>query len=149
MEIKPSKIFRITLDTSYTINGMSLLEADEKMCEELGEFFTEEMKERGNVALNGDNVVYIRDNGYVSDNFYNVVKKYYKSTIEDVSEIIIKDNSLLSDMDDYCREYSYKMFEEFRKDYSSTDDVLDKIIEKGIDYIDDIDKEILKTKNPS
>jgi RNA processing factor Prp31 len=149
MEIKPSKIFRITLDTSYTINGMSLLEADEKMCEELGEFFTEEMKERGNVALNGDNVVYIRDNGYVSDNFYNVVKKYYKSTIEDVSEIIIKDNSLLSDMDDYCREYSYKMFEEFRKDYSSTDDVLDKIIENGIDYIDDIDKEILKTKNPS
>ena len=92
MEIKPSKIFRITLDTSYTINGMSLLEADEKMCEELGEFFTEEMKERGNVALNGDNVVYIRDNGYVSDNFYNVVKKYYESTIEDVSEIIIKDN---------------------------------------------------------
>jgi RNA processing factor Prp31 len=149
MEIKPSKIFRITLDTSYTINGMSLLEADEKMCEELGEFFTEEMKERGNVALNGDNVVYIRDNGYVSDNFYNVVKKYYESTIEDVSEIIIKDNSLLSDMDDYCREYSYKMFEEFRKDYSSTDDVLDKIIENGIDYIDDIDKEILKTKNPS
>jgi RNA processing factor Prp31 len=149
MEIKPSKIFRITLDTSYTINGMSLLEADEKMCEELGEFFTEEMKERGNVALNGDNVVYIRDNGYVSDNFYNLVKKYYKSTIEDVSEIIIKDNSLLSDMDDYCREYSYKMFEEFRKDYSSTDDVLDKIIENGIDYIDDIDKEILKTKNPS
>ena len=52
-------------------------------------------------------------------------------------------------MDDYCREYSYKMFEEFRKDYSSTDDVLDKIIENGIDYIDDIDKEILKTKNPS
>ena len=149
MEIKSSKIFRITLDTSYTINGMSLIEADEKMCEELGEFFTEEMKERGNVALNGDNIVYIRDNGYVSDNFYNVVKKYYKSSIEDVSEIIIKDNSLLSDMDDYCREYSYKMFEEFRKDYSSTDDVLDKIIENGIDYIDDIDKEILKTKNPS
>ena len=42
------------------------------------------------------------------------------------------------------------LFEKFRKDLTSTDDVLDKIIDKGIDYLDDIDKNILdKNKKPS
>ena len=35
------------------------------------------------------------------------------------------------------------MFEQYRKDYSNIDDVLDKVIDKGIDYLDDIDKDIL------
>ena len=52
-------------------------------------------------------------------------------------------------MDDYCKDYSFKMFEQYRKDYSNIDDVLDKIIDKGIDYLDDIDKDILENNKPS
>jgi RNA processing factor Prp31 len=147
-EIRPSRIFRIEIDFSKTLNNMSIEDAENKMIEELGEFFTEEMREKGKVALNGDEIVYIRDEGSLSNKFYNTVNKYFNSTIKDVSKLVIKDNSLLSDMDDYCREYSFKMFEQYRKDYSDIDDILDKIIDKGIDYLDDIDKDILENKNP-
>ena len=45
--------------------------------------------------------------------------------------------------------FPLQMFTKFRKESTSTDDVLDKIIEKGIDYLDDIDKDILENKKPS
>ena len=102
------------------------------------------MREKGKVALNGDEIIYIRDEGSLANRFYNVVAKYFKSSIDDVSQLILKDNSLLSDMDNYCRDYSFKMFEQYRKDYSDINDVLDKIIDKGMNYLDDIDKDILK-----
>jgi len=149
METRPSKIFRIKIDFSDTLNGMKVEEAGDKMIEELDEFFTEEMKEEGKVALNQDEIIYLRDEGYLSNKFYNVINKYFESSIDDVSELILKDNSLLSDMDDYCKDYSFKMFEQYRKDYSNIDDVLDKVIDKGIDYLDDIDKDILENKKPS
>lgn len=149
MEIRPSKIFRIKIDFSNTLNGMKVEEAGDKMIEELDEFFTEEMKEKGKVALNQDEIIYLRDEGSLSNKFYNVINKYFESSIDDVSELILKDNSLLSDMDDYCKNYSFKMFEQYRKDYSNIDDILDKVIDKGIDYLDDIDKDILENKKPS
>ena len=149
MEIRPSKIFRIEIDFSNTLNGMKVEDAEDKMIEELNEFFTEEMKEEGKVALNEDEIIYLRDEGSLSNKFYNVINKYFESSIDDVSELILKDNSLLSDMDDYCKDYSFKMFEQYRKDYSNIDDVLDKIIDKGIDYLDDIDKDILENNKPS
>jgi hypothetical protein len=144
MEIRPSKIFRIKIDLSNTLNGMEIENAENKMIEELEEFFTEEMREKGKVALNGDEIIYIRDEGSLANRFYNVVAKYFKSSIDDVSQLILQDNSLLSDMDNYCRDYSFKMFEQYRKDYSDINDVLDKIIDKGMNYLDDIDKDILK-----
>ena len=144
MEIRPSKIFRIKIDLSNTLNGMEIENAENKMIEELEEFFTEEMREKGKVALNGDEIIYIRDEGSLANRFYNVVAKDFKSSIDDVSQLILKDNSLLSDMDNYCRDYSFKMFEQYRKDYSDINDVLDKIIDKGMNYLDDIDKDILK-----
>ena len=149
MEIRPSKIFRIKIDFSNTLNGMKVEDAEDKMIEELNEFFTEEMKEEGKVALNEDEIIYLRDEGSLSNKFYNVINKYFESSIDDVSELILKDNSLLSDMGDYCKDYSFKMFEQYRKDYSNIDDVLDKIIEKGMDQLDDIDKDILENRKPS
>ena len=41
MEIRPSKIFRIKIDLSNTLNGMEIENAENKMIEELEEFFTE------------------------------------------------------------------------------------------------------------
>ena len=41
------------------------------------------------------------------------------------------------------------MVKQYRIDMTSTDDVLDKIIDKGMDYLDDIDKEILDKNKPS
>jgi hypothetical protein len=75
--------------------------------------------------------------------------------IEEVSYDVImensylKDNGLLYEDGDPYNEHTLHVFNEFRKEFTSVDDILDKISEKGIDYIDDIDKEILKTKNPS
>ena len=70
MEIRPSKIFRIEIDFSNTLNGMKVEDAEDKMIEELNEFFTEEMKEEGKVALNEDEIIYLRDEGSLSNKFF-------------------------------------------------------------------------------
>ena len=66
----------ITLDTSNTINGMDLAEADFLMTLELDSFFSQEVREKGKVAVNGDEMAYIRDDGKLAKQFYDIVSKY-------------------------------------------------------------------------
>jgi hypothetical protein len=92
------------------------------------------------------------------------MNQYYRVVLEEVSNDIIMDNNYIEsskneepkdpslyNMDLWKRfnEFPKEMVKQFRLDITTTDDVLDKISEKGIEYIDDIDKEVLKTKNPS
>ena len=99
--------------------------------------------------------IFIRDYGHNAKKVFDELNVYMFMEIEEVSyDVIIensylKDNGLLYEDGDPYNEHILHVFNEFRKELTSIDDVLDKISEKGIDYIDDIDKEILKTKNPS
>jgi hypothetical protein len=97
--------------------------------------------------------MYIRDNGDSINSIYSILVEFFdKVSFSECTDQVIFDNDMfkkINEIDDYDSDKTKKFFEKFRKELTSIDDVLDKISEKGIDYIDDIDKEVLKTKNPS
>ena len=103
--------------------------------------------------LNGE--IFMRDYGHNAKRVFDELNVYFFMKIEEISYDVImensylKDNGLLYEDGDPYNGHILHVFNEFRKELTSVDNVLDKISEKGIDYIDDIDKEILKTKNPS
>lgn len=73
----------------------------------------------------------------------SILDPYVEYSIEEVSEKIIS-----GDMNEYdfimkSDEFK-KFFDTFRLDITSVDDVLDKILSKGINSIDDVDKMILE-----
>ena len=111
-----------------------------------------------------DDVIYIRDDGRKAKRVFNLINHYYRVVIEEVSYDIIMDNNYIKEVpietpeDESLYNMSlWRMFEsipkemvkQYRIDMTSTDDVLDKIIDKGMDYLDDIDKEILDKNKPS
>jgi hypothetical protein len=97
--------------------------------------------------------MYIRDNGDSINSIYSILVDFFdKVSFSDCTDQVIFDNDMfkkINEIDDYDSDKTKKLFIDFRKELTSIDDILDKISEKGIDYIDDIDKEVLKTKNPS
>lgn len=95
---------------------------------------------------------YVRDDGDSIDPIYKIFSEYLNDVkVCDCTDEILFNNELIKGIKESESSYDKRLilFEKFRKELTSIDDILDKISERGIDYIDDIDKEILKTKNPS
>ena len=95
---------------------------------------------------------YVRDDGDSIDPIYKIFSEYFNDVkVCDCTDEILFNNELIKGIKESESSYDKRLilFEKFRKELTSIDDILDKISERGIDYIDDIDKEILKTKNPS
>lgn len=95
---------------------------------------------------------YIRDNGDSVESVYTLFSKYFKGIkVKEVTEEVLHKNELVHNIkkDEDLYEKRTILFENFRKEMTSIDNVLDKIIDKGMDYLDDIDKEILENKKPS
>ena len=95
---------------------------------------------------------YVRDDGDSIDPIYKIFSEYLNDVkVCDCTDEILFNNELIKGIKESESSYDKRLilFEKFRKELTSIDDILDKISEKGIDYIDDIDKEVLKTKNPS
>ena len=135
------------------------------------EMFLEElMKEvkiedlRKNIACFANDAFYIRDDGRRANRIFKIFEKYYFVDMKEVSDTIKMENDYIQEIESeeepkdkseynmqIWREFDKfpsKMFTKFRKESTSTDDVLDKIIEKGMNQLDDIDKDILeKNKN--
>ena len=80
------------------------------------------------------------------------LKIFYKKTInynyKDISKDIFFDNPVDSSYtDDDGEDISEKvkdLFLKYKKNHTTQDDVLDKILEKGVDSLTDFDKNILK-----
>lgn len=95
---------------------------------------------------------YIRDNGDSVESVYTLFSKYFKGIkVKEVTEEVLHKNELVHNIkeDEDLYEKRTILFENFRKEMTSIDNVLDKIIDKGMDYLDDIDKEVLENKKPS
>ena len=95
---------------------------------------------------------YIRDNGDSVESVYTLFSKYFKDIkVKEVTEEVLHKNELVHNIkeDEDLFEKRRILFENFRKEMTSIDNVLDKIIDNGMDYLDDIDKEILENKKPS
>jgi hypothetical protein len=155
-----SKIYRISpLNGNNEIrDGYDENIIDDIIAKELNKEITIDDYENSNAAIVEDSI-YIRDDGRKANRIFNLMNQYYRVVLEEVSNDIIMDNNYIEsskneepkdpslyNMDLWKRfnEFPKEMVKQFRLDITTTDDVLDKINEKGIDYIDDIDKEILK-----
>lgn len=164
--IQYSKIYRIYCPNEYSNGGLRdgyTEEIDDMVASKLSKEITLEDYKNLNACLVNDSV-FIRDDGRKAKRVFDMLNQYYHVVMEEVSYDIIMENSYIKiektenpiDESKYnmyiwrkIEEYPKEMFRKFRLDITSTDDVLDKIISKGIDYLDDIDKEILKNKKPS
>jgi hypothetical protein len=69
-----------------------------------------------------------------------ILEKYFKVIKEDITENIIR-GMVYPNVD-------YDIFENLRIDYTTTDDILDKILKNGINCLDKIDYAILESKKP-
>ena len=96
--------------------------------------------------------LYIRDNGDSIKSIYTFLSNFFKNVkLEECTKEILFNNELSKNIKENEDLYNKRiiLFERFRRELTSTDDVLDKIIDKGMDYLDDIDKDILENKKPS
>lgn len=85
--------------------------------------------------------LFIRLDEYKVDKIVNVFKKYFIFSKSDVTDKVISGE--MQKLYPEVEKFTPKLFENFRLDNTSIDDVLDKINEKGIESLDDIDKKVL------
>jgi hypothetical protein len=95
------------------------------------------------IGFTDDNKIFIRLPDYKFNSFCNLLSKYnIVFDVYDVTEDVIKGDIQKKYPD--VEELTPYIFEDFRYDNTSIDDILDKINERGIDSLDEIDKSILK-----
>jgi hypothetical protein len=89
--------------------------------------------------------IFIRLSEYKINKITEVLKKYFIFTKTDVTNDVIRGE--IQTLFPEVEEFTPNLFDNFRLDNTTIDDVLDKINELGINSLDDIDMIILK--NPS
>ena len=144
---KKEKIFKILL-----IKPISFVKITKS---ELEEIFTEELYEnislndilQNKVAVVGEDTFYIRGDDDRINQLYNFFSKYHEIEISDVSEKFLIDNELYNSINKKDLKEFKLFFNNYRLEYTTKDNVLDKILKFGIGYIDSIDKKILKSNN--
>jgi hypothetical protein len=94
------------------------------------------------LGFTNDDDIFVRLPDYKVDKITAVLSKYFEFTKTDVTDKII--SGQIGKEYPEVKQISPKLFKEFRLDNTSVDDILDKIIESGIDSLDKIDKDILK-----
>ena len=75
--------------------------------------------------------------------FITAISKYHIIEITDVSLDIIKSNEIYNSIGEDDMQQFGELFDSYRLQHTTKDDVLDKILKYGIKYIDDLDKKIL------
>lgn len=137
------KVFKITLIkpvTKYNINKEDL---DEEFTEQLHMYITPNDIINNKIAVVGEDTFYVRgDNGRINE-LNHFFSKYHVVEITDVSRDLLDNNELYNSINEKDMLQFGKLFDDFRILNTTKDDVLDKILNYGIDYIDSIDKEIL------
>jgi hypothetical protein len=89
-----------------------------------------------------DDDIFVRLPDYKVNKISAVLSKYFEFTKTDVTDKVISGD--IEKIYPEVKEVTPKLFNDFRLDNTSVDDILDKIIESGIDSLDKIDKTILK-----
>lgn len=95
------------------------------------------------IGFSDNEDMFVRLSDYKVGLIAEIFSKYgFEFDIIDVTESVIK--GITQKEYPEVEKLTPYMFEDFRYENTSTDDVLDKINEMGIDSLDKIDKEILK-----
>ena len=107
--------------------------------EELTECLDE--KDQEYIGFTDDDDLFIRLDEYKVDKIVRVFKKYFIFSKTDVTDKVISGE--MQNLYPEVERFTPKLFENFRLDNTTIDDVLDKINEKGIESLDDLDKRVL------
>lgn len=92
--------------------------------------------------VNGNDYIFLRFPDYKVEKVCRVLDKYINYTIEEISHDVLVDCK--EDISEILKNPEYKpFFDSFRIENAQVDDVLDKILIRGVDSLDDIDKQIL------
>lgn len=94
------------------------------------------------LGFTNDDDIFVRLPDYKVDKITTVLSKYFEFTKTDVTDEVISGN--IEKIYPEVKAVTPKLFNDFRLDNTSVDDILDKIIEGGIESLDKIDKTILK-----
>lgn len=98
-----------------------------------------------------DNIDYIffRIEEYKVMQFFSFISEMLECEVLNISKNVISgeldDDILLISLDEQHKDF----FDKYRVIYTTIDDILDKITNRGIDSLDDIDKEILSSRYSS
>lgn len=109
--------------------------------EDFRNFLSEEEFDLVGFTENED--IFVQLPKYKMDRFMSTFLKYgFEFDIIDVTQMVIegKAQSKFPEVEELTGDF----FKNFRLEYTSSDDVLDKILKNGINSLDDIDKYILK-----
>ena len=100
------------------------------------------------IGFTDDEDIFIRLSDSKVNDICNTFRKHgFEFNIDEVTEFVI--NGDMQKMYPEVEALTPLIFETFRLDNTNVDDILDKISEKGIESLDDIDKKVLeKAKNP-
>ena len=127
----------------FLIKTLSEPENGEKMLHEFAEIF--EVGDEENYAvedIGGLDYIFLRFPEYKVEKVCKVLDKYIRYTVEDITDrIIFGDEGELTYI---IKGKEFKVFfNNFRLEVTRLDDVLDKIIKKGIEALDEVDRFVL------
>jgi len=135
--MKSNKIFLIKALSNPAV------ELEDKMLQEFCDCFEE--GDEYNYAVedvDGLDYIFLRFADYKVDKICKVLDKYIKYDLSEIGDNLILGNE--GDLGNIVKSDEFKpFFDNFRIENTKVDDVLDKISSKGIEALDDIDKEVL------
>ena len=99
-------------------------------------------KDTNYIGFSDNDEMFVRLNTIKLKRVIDIMKKYFIIDIKDVSDKVISGE--LQKLYPEVESLTPKLFKKFRLDNETIDDVLDKIIESGINSLDKVDKKILK-----
>jgi len=98
----------------------------------------------------GNECMYAILDNYLVDKLSDIYDKYHlKFDVIDLTIDVIMDNKIKTNFKDYnnqsVKKEIVKLIDEFKSNWITKDDILDKIIEKGIDSLTNFDLNVLKS----
>jgi hypothetical protein len=130
-------------DRMFLIKTLSEPENGEKMLHEFAEIFDVGDEENYAVEdIGGLDYVFLRFTEYKVEKVCKVLDKYIRYTVEDITDRIIFGDE--GELKYIIKGKEFKVFfNNFRLEVTRLDDVLDKIIKKGIEALDEVDRFVL------
>lgn len=140
--MKSNKIYHIILEREIVKTNYAENDFSHPIYTELATII--EQEEVKYIWISAEDELFIR----LDENKYKRIKaafeKYYNLIVEDVTDKLLKGE--IEQLNPKIKFSNEAFFTNFRKEYTSIDDLLDKINDKGFDALDTIDKSILLNK---
>jgi hypothetical protein len=137
--MKSNKIYHIRLEKEIVKTNYQENDFSHPIYAELAIII--EQEEAKYIWISDEDELFIR----LDENKYKSIKstfeKYYELVAEDITEKLLKGE--IEKLNPKIKFSNEAFFTSFRKEYTSIDDLLDKINAKGIDSLDAVDKAML------